>query len=246
MLKFKSKRKRQLIKAQETTAKINSLLEKSSQIMACGPICQKQKTSNDLKQKYLNAQTNLITAPIQLNDAKRKYYVYTEGEAYYNNLNETELKNQVSQIASKLKEYLDENVYIAHTMNNLYETTLLNSENGDILLKDYDEKNNDLDNTITDMYGAILTNDRKTFYENEANEKLLSWYNLLWIIYYLLVLGFLIAIFLTQSKYSFLGKSVIFILILFYPYYIHHIIKFLYYIYTNIKNIFPKNVYNNL
>jgi len=236
----------QLIKAQETTAKINSLLEKSAQMMACGPTCQKQKTSNDLKQKYLDAQTNLVTAPLQLDEARRKYYVYTEGESYYNNLNQKELESEADEISKKLLDYIDENVYIAHTMNNMYETTLLNSENGDILLKEYVDNNDYLNIKVSDIYGSILTNDRKTFYENEAIQKLIYWHKLLWIIYYLLVISFLISIFFADSSYSFIKKSIIFILILFYPYYIHHIIRFIYYIYNNTKNIFPRNIYNIL
>jgi hypothetical protein len=236
----------QLIKAQETTAKINQLLEKSSQMIACGPICQKQKTSNDLKQKYLNAQTNLVTAPLQLDEAKRKYYVFTEGEPYYNRLVEEELQKEANELVNKLTDYINQIVYNAITINNLYNTTLLNSKNGDILLTNYNEQNDLIDNKITNMYGSILTNDRKTYYENEAIQKLESWYKLFWYIYYLLVLVFFISIFLVPSSYSYLTKISLFLIILFYPYYIHYIVGFIYYIYRETKRIIPKNVYNNL
>ena len=65
---------------QQTTEKLTALLEESTAALSCGPTCQKLKTSDDLKQKYLNAQTNLQTAPIQLENSKKNYYVFTEGE----------------------------------------------------------------------------------------------------------------------------------------------------------------------
>jgi hypothetical protein len=56
--------------------KINELLEQSSQAIMCGPECQKAKVSEDLKQKYLDAETNMQTAPMQLDQSKKNYYVY--------------------------------------------------------------------------------------------------------------------------------------------------------------------------
>ena len=51
---------------QSSQDKITALLEQSAQSLICGPDCQKQKITEELKQKYLNSQTNLQTAPINL------------------------------------------------------------------------------------------------------------------------------------------------------------------------------------
>ena len=56
--------------------KINQLLEQSAEALACGPTCQKLKISEELKQKYLDAETNMQTAPIQLEETKKNYYIY--------------------------------------------------------------------------------------------------------------------------------------------------------------------------
>ena len=63
--------KKLLQKQQISQDKINQLLELSSQELICGPDCQQKKISTELKQKYLDAQTNLQTAPINLENTKK-------------------------------------------------------------------------------------------------------------------------------------------------------------------------------
>ena len=68
-----------LQKQQVSQDKINELLEKSAEAMMCGPTCQKLKITEELKQKYLDAQTNIQTAPTKLEQTKKNYYIYSEG-----------------------------------------------------------------------------------------------------------------------------------------------------------------------
>ena len=59
--------KTNLLKDQQLTQEtINNLLEQAYQSPLCGPTCQKIRVSQELKQKYLDAQTNMQTAPINL------------------------------------------------------------------------------------------------------------------------------------------------------------------------------------
>jgi len=78
--------KKLLKKQQISQEKINQLLDFSSENLLCGPDCQKNKTTTELKQKYLDAQTNLQIAPINLENTKKNYYVYSEGLPFYNNM----------------------------------------------------------------------------------------------------------------------------------------------------------------
>jgi hypothetical protein len=235
-----------LRKQQETTAKINSLLEKSSELLACGPTCQKQKVTDSLKQKYLNAQTNLLTAPEQLDTAKRNYYVYTEGESSYSNMLEKDLTNTASSISDNLSNAFNQVVNYAETMNKYYSSALLNSINSDELLNDYTDKNMHLTNNLGSIRGDILTNDRKTVYEEEAIIRIKDWYNLLWYTYYIFVLVYLLATLFVPASISILMRIIIFILLVLYPYYSHTIFIFISKLFSNIYTIFPKNVYNSL
>jgi len=226
--------------------KISSVLESSSQSIMCGPDCQNNKTSDELKQQYLDAQTNNITAPIKLEESRKNYYVFTEGENYYNNMLEDELKKKAEQLSQLISVSFNEEVSNAKTMNQYYNTSLINSSYTNELLKDYSEKNDELKLKLRDNHGDILTNDRKTYYESTALDRLKLWYTFWWYIYYIFVIIFLLAIFLSPSNLSIISKLVLLILLIFYPYYIDYISTLLV---TKVKNVYhslPKSVYNDL
>ena len=131
-------------------------------------------------------------------------------------------------------------------MNQYYNTSLINSSYTKELLEEYSEKNSELKLKLRDNHGDILTNDRKTYYESTALDRLKLWYTFWWYIYYIFVIIFLLAIFLSPSKLSIIVKLIILILLVFYPYYIDYVSNM---IFTNIKNVYnslPKSVYNNL
>jgi len=79
-----------LQKQQNSTEKLSALLEQSLNVLNCGPDCQKEKISKELKKKYEDAETNLQTAPVQLETSKKHYYVFTEGRSFYNDMLEKE------------------------------------------------------------------------------------------------------------------------------------------------------------
>jgi hypothetical protein len=235
-----------LLNQRNAQEQINNLLEQSAQAMLCGPDCQKQKVSDELKQKYLNAQTALKTAPINLETTKKNYYVYTEGETTYNSMLETDLKQKAETISKLISDSFNDELSSAITMNKYYNTAVINSNYTKDLLNDYNEKNKELKLQLRDRRGDILTNDRKTYYENDALDSLKQWHRFWWYIYYLLVLVFLISIFLVNSQMT-IGKKVIMsVLLIFYPYYIEFIVNKVYDFFSNIYKNLPKNVYNNL
>lgn len=231
---------------QANQQKINQLLEQSSQALLCGPTCQKLKVSEELKQKYLDAQTNLQIAPIKLEETKKNYYVYTEGQTYYNNIQEEELKKKANELSQSLEESFNNEVSNANTMNSYLNTALINSENTKELLKQYLEKNQILKLSLREKHGDILTNDRKTYYENSALERLSLWYKFFWYIYYIGILILILALIFSPSNLNWLKKSIIIIIFIFYPYYISYIVNWFKQIWDKIVENIPKNVYNNL
>ena len=226
--------------------KINELLEQSSEAIMCGPTCQKLKVSEELKQKYLDAQTNIQTAPIKLEQTKKHFYVYTEGRPFYDNMKEEELKQKANKISDLLKENFNTEVSSANTMNTYLNTALINSENTKELLQEYLEKNKLLKLKLRESHGDILTNDRKTYYETDALNTLQLWYKLFWYIYYFIVVILLFSLILSPSELTLIKKLVIAVLFIFYPYYINYIVKFIYSLWGSFVSRLPKNVYNNL
>ena len=47
----------------------------------------------------------------------------------------------------------------------------------------YQEQNTDLDTNIKTHHSDLLTNDRKTYYEQNATSSLKTWYRFFWYIY---------------------------------------------------------------
>ena len=234
-----------LKKQQKTTEKLTALLEQSTAALSCGPTCQKLKTSDDLKQKYLKAQTNLQTAPIQLENSKKNYYVFTEGEPYYNDMLEAELQKKAEIITKLLAENFIDEIKNAKTMNSYYSTELENSSNTKELYNIYLVKNREIQKSIKGHHGDVLTNDRKTYYETDALEKLLAWYDLFWYMYYAIVIIFVISIGFNESIG--IPKKIIFIFFaVIYPYIIDYILKKIYSFFHSIWKQLPKNVYNDL
>ena len=64
--------------------KFNSMIDQATAAISCGPDCQNQQTSEQLKQNYLNAKTNLATAPNNVYVSRKNYIVYEEGLPAYN------------------------------------------------------------------------------------------------------------------------------------------------------------------
>ncbi len=234
-----------LKKQQKTTEKLTALLEQSTSALSCGPTCQKIKTGDDLKQKYLKAQTNLQTAPIQLENSKKNYYVFTEGEPYYNDMLEAELQKKAGIITKLLAENFIDEIKNAKMMNSYYTTELENSSNTQELYNIYLVKNREIQKSIKGHHGDVLTNDRKTYYETDALEKLLAWYDLFWYMYYAVFIIFVIAIGFNESIG--IPKKIIFIFFaVIYPYIIDFILRKIYGFFHSMWKQLPKNVYNDL
>lgn len=229
-----------------TEQKINELLEKSSQSILCGPTCQKIKVTEELKQKYLDAETNIQTAPIKLEQSKKNYYIYSEGRPYYENMMEEELNEKAKKISELLVENFNDEVTNANTINTYLNIALINSENTKELLKQYLDENKLLKLKLRESHGDILTNDRKTYYEIDALNNLTLWYRLFWYIYYVLVIVLVSALILAPTELTIFKKILVVIIFIFYPYYINYINNFIYVLWTSILSRLPKNVYNDL
>ena len=231
---------------QNSQEKINELLEKSTQALLCGPDCQKEKTTDELRQKYLDAQTNLQNAPAILEQTKKKYYVYSKGTPYYDNMIEKELQQKTTTISKMVGDNFKDELTAATTMNNYYNTALVNSNYTKELLDSYMNENQELKLSLRNRYGDILTNDRKTYYENNALSELQMWYKFWWYIYYILVVVLLVAFVLSPNNLTTGKKIIIGLLALLYPYFIDYIVKWISNFLSSAYHNLPKNVYNDL
>jgi hypothetical protein len=235
-----------LKKQQNSTEKLSALLEQSLNVINCGPDCQKEKITKELKKRYQDAETNLQTAPVQLETSKKQYYVFTEGRPFYNEMLEKELKIKAELMGKMIADNFRDEIINAKTMNSYYNTELINSDYTKELYAVYLEKNKVIQDAIKTNHSDILTNDRKTYYETEALEDLKNWYTFFWYFYYLVVMSiFAFAMFFKTSLHFIVRLIILFIVYLF-PYYIDFIVRFIYGFFHSAWKQLPKNVYNDL
>jgi hypothetical protein len=242
-----SKNAENLLKKQQiSTEKLNALLEKSANAITCGPDCQREKIKEELKKKYQDAKTNLQTAPIQLENSKKNYYVFAEGRPFYDEMLEKELKKKADIMGKMIADNFRDEIINAKTMNTYYNTQLINSDHTKELYAVYLEKNKVIQDGIKNHHADVLTNDRKTYYETEALEELKNWHTFFWYFYYLVVMPIFTFALIAKSSLHFVIRLIIETIMLAYPYYIDYVMRSIYRFFHSLWKQLPKNVYNDL
>lgn len=229
-----------------TISQLNSFLNKAADAILCDTNCQKSKTSEELKKKYLDARLNLITAPNQVNTAARNYLTYSQGEAGFNEFNEARLEQISNQIASTFQGRFNEQITELNSEINTYDGLLINFTNVVDLYTNYVKENRKLEREVRETLSDVLTNDRKTYYQDQGISNLNGYYTFLLVIYVITVIVYLVSVFVFPSTMSITIKGVIFLFLLIYPFIASILLKWLISIYTIIVNILPKNVHRNI
>lgn len=222
--------------------KFNSFLDKATQAISCDANCQEQKTKQELKDKYLNAQSNLTLAEPEFEVAKKNYYTYISGENGYNEMIENELEQTANLIIDKFKENYQDEVDKIQLQLNTYTGILINFNNVVDLEKKYKGENITLYKKLKDESNDILTNERKTYYEDQQNDTLNSYYYyILWVIYIIVV----ICLIIFSLMYPLQLKTKISVIILFIvlPFISTWILGIIINICYLIYGMLPKNVY---
>lgn len=229
-----------------TMNQFNSLLEQSQKAMLCGPDCQKAEAAQTLQQKYLDAQVNLQTAPTQLQEAAKKYYTYTKGQAGYDDYLNSELQTKADAIIEILKKSFTDSISYAKTLSNTYSTQIINSQYANQVYEKYLEENALLDTTLKDNSYDIFTNDRKTYYEDQGIDDLKWWYSFFFRFYFIIIIAYVILFFISSSNFSIISRILILLGLIIYPFIAPRIFVFFVSLYYRFVSILPKNAYLNI
>jgi len=224
--------------------KFNSFLNSAAETIACGPKCQKQKKADQLKDNYLKAESNLTLAEPQFQIAKQNYYTYVSGQSGYNDMIEDEYTQKADMIAQTFKENYDEEITKIKSELTTYNGLAINFSNVVDLYKNYKKENVLLFKKLKDESNDVLTNERKTYYEDQQNDVLnLYYYYFLVVIYCIVVISFLIFSLIYPSSVDWkirLFLGLLFIILPFISTLIFgKIIQIVYWLYS----LLPKNVY---
>ncbi len=222
---------------------INDLLNKANDMLSCDATCQREKTLADLKQKYLNAQTNVESAPTQFSQAKKNYYQVLYGNDY-SLVMEKELTSQANSIADVLQQAFEVQTNNLLTFINVYKSQLTSYNYVDDLYMKYMTYNSKYDKKIKDTANSIQVNNQKTFYEQQSYDKLRWWFYLYAGIYTTLLLYFLALMILFPSIHlTRLKTSIIFVAFIIYPFIINGLVRRITTMFNSIENVAPKDVY---
>ena len=121
---------------------------------------------------------------------------------------------------------------------------LVNYRNVVDLFKQYFTENNKLRKQLKDETNDVLTNERKTFYEDQQIDSLNGWYHyIILVIYIISVICFVIFSLIYPTQTSLLTRFIILIFFIILPFISSWLLGHIIYIIYWIFGLLPKNVY---
>jgi hypothetical protein len=215
-------------------------------MLTCDEACQDDKTAYSLYQKYLDASTNVKSAPTQLNTATQDYITYMKGSSGYQDYQEQQLETAANAAADTYSNKFNDEVNKITSEIKTYDNLFLNYANVVDLNERYVKDVAIIRNKLKSKSSDILTNDRKTYYEDQENDNL-EYYSYILSIFYLILLVIYVILFFTHSSsVGWVIRLVIFIALVIYYYIGTFLLGKLLALIDKIIRVFPKNVYTDL
>jgi len=223
--------------------KFNTLISQASDAILCNSECRKQREADKLKQKYLNSQTNLASASNQLQVAQKNYVTFTQGASGYNDLLDNQLQEKAQEISLKFTENFHTDSQAIKTQIETYQGLLINFKNVAELYLKYKKENVQLIKDLKDETNDVLTNERKTYYEDQKIDGLKGiYFYFLLTIYIICLIGFIIfSLIYSQTNWKVKLASIIGFIAL--PFFSTWILGKIIYLIYKAYDMLPKNVY---
>lgn len=227
--------------------KFNSMIEQAAQSISCDSECQKKQTNDELKQKYLNAQTNLATAPNNVYVSRKNYIVYEQGQPVYDELIDKELLEKAQTLTSYYQSNFNAECGNIDFNVNTYSGLLINLVNVFDLYLKYKNENITLFKQLKEETNDVLTNDRKTYYQDQGIDNLKFFYHyFLLLIYIIVVLCYVAYNFMYTSNLSVVVRVIILILMILLPFFSTWILEKIVEIIYNVYYALPKNAHKQM
>ena len=224
--------------------KFNTLISQASDAILCNSECRNQREADNLKQNYLNSQTNLASASNQVQVAEKKYITFTQGQSGYNDLLDNQLQEKAEQIANKFTEYFDTDSQEIKTQFETYHGLLLNFKNVAELYLKYKKENIQLIKDLKNETNDVLTNERKTYYEDQKIDGLKGFYYYILLgIYIICLIGFIVFSLINPSQTNLKIKLATIIGFILLPFFSTWILGKIIYLIYKVYDLLPKNVY---
>lgn len=227
-------------------SRFNTFIAEAADAIACDSNCQEEKEWERLRQLYLDATSNQASADSQLDTAEEEYMEYTVGASAYDELVDAELLEEAKLIADAFSENFDTEVEKIRTEIDSLATVNSSYNYARELLDNYLNENKKLFNELKDESNDVLTNERKTYYENQEIDNLKFYYLYFLIgIYVICVICFIIFSFIYPSQISGIAKLFTVVAFIALPFFSTWILGMIIFLAHKAYNLIPKNVYKN-
>jgi len=222
----------------------NSFIQKATEAVMCDSNCQKEKTAEELKQKYLASKTNLASASNQVDVAQQNYVTFTQGELVYNDQKEEDLHQKAKIIINKFNQNFDNDSKKITYQIDTYKGLAVNFKNVVELYLSYTKENIELSKQLKDSTSDVLTNERKTYYENQGIDTLnYFYYYLLLFIYVIFVIGYFIASLFYNTQINWKIRFGILLMLLSLPFISTWVLAFVISLVYKVYELLPKNIH---
>lgn len=153
-----------------------------------GTNCHKKKTENDLKEKYYLAKETALTAPEDLREAKKNYYIFLEGNQGWNKMEYEKYHKKAVEEKQMIVNNHKKKIKQLKTKIKLYNNTLDYYKQLQSIIINKSKKFSIENKHFTNIKDNIALNERKISYEIEQNNFMKLWKNILRSIYIVVVL----------------------------------------------------------
>ena len=221
----------------------NNLLEQARSAATCDSECQHRKKAHELKEKYLAAKAHVSSGPSDADAAEKKYLLFTQGQSGYNDHLDNTLHAKAEKISEMFLEKFKDDVKNVISSVETYHSLFINHSNVLDLYKKYKEENIILEKNVKNDSSDILTNERKTFYEDQGIDSLNLYYYIMSIVYIITLVGFAISIYFAPSSFNIKVKCGILVGLIILPFISSRIVSLIVSIAHKIYDATPKNVH---
>jgi hypothetical protein len=223
--------------------KFNGLLNLATNVLSCDDACMAEKERDKLQQQYMKAKMNLIEAPQKYETAERNYYLHSEGEEKYNERMEQKHKKTAQLLSDKINDRFERQFTELNENIIGYNAVYVNYNNiRDLYLK-YKRENVMLKKKLKIDTNDVLTNERKTYYEDQQIDNLKYYYYILYILYIIGLVLFILFSITRQSTLSNMNKIAYIAILIILPYISTWLLSLLMRIGYIVYSMLPKNVY---
>ena len=223
----------------------NDFIAQASEMLTCDAECQKSRKAEELKQKYLDSQTNLKSASSQVQSSYKNYLTFTQGDSAYSEYEEQQFEKDAKQITKVSLSQFQKEREEAKRLLGTYNGLLVNYTHVAEYYERLKRENAMLQLKWKNATNDVETNDRKSFYEDQNIDRVYYFYRVM-LFFYAVSMIILVLLLLKSSTMGMGKKVMIIIMFALYPFMISILFYYVFKLYDFIVSLLPKNVYKTI